>query len=149
MNIRPPSAEELVFVRSSWLKSYATSDWARMLTPADDWRQGSASDDYYDGHRALIAELSHRVPVLIAEDGIVQGWACGQLGATTGPVLHYVYVRQSARKQGLARKLVEALGLGQLAAVEYTHRSRGLDAGRLPRGWRFDPYRLIAAKVAA
>jgi GNAT superfamily N-acetyltransferase len=143
MILRKAVPGDLVFVASSWLRSYATSDTARLVTPHDVWARGEASAEYWNGQRALIAWLLEQgmATVLVADDeGMLQGWACA-----SGHVLHYVYVRQSARMQGLARQLVTALGIAKNPEVRYTHRSRGVEQKRLPPRWRFDPYALFAA----
>lgn len=151
--IRPPSAatNDLQFVRSAWLKSYASSEFARWHTPKATWEKNQASDDYYDGQRGVIEALLGRAKVLVNEDE-AEG-----LQYLTGFLVyepltvHYVYVRQSARGQGIARALIDAAGIprdGSLA-VRYTHRARGIESSRLPRGWSFRLFPIMVGGRAA
>jgi hypothetical protein len=155
--IRPAVPEEHAFVKSSWLQSYASSDWALLCTPRTRehvetagcghaalkshrvrgmtvWHTGDA---YWRGHRGVIDRLlaSCNVSVFVIDEPMVDGFVVRD---RYQPVLHYVYTRASARMRGVARSLVADL----LAApsVTYTHASRHLDRAQLPAGWAFDPY---------
>jgi GNAT superfamily N-acetyltransferase len=149
--------DERNFVIANWLRSYATSDWALMMTPKVDnaqpcqgcgrYRVMTERDDhgrinpqtgpaYWRGHAALVADLMARcnVSVLENEDGLLDGFICRD---KHDPVLHYLYVRKSARGTGAARMLAADL-VGQ--AVTYTHRSPWIRQDRVPPGWRFSLY---------
>lgn len=162
--MRPAGANDAAFVASSWLQSYASSDWATLVTPHDDahvvrcegcgacrvraerqghvtaWRAGAC---YWAGHKRLIARLiaSSNVTVMQSdEDGLLDGWI---VRAVDRPVLHYLYVRRSARGRGVARELMADL---REAPTTFTHWPRGLQPKRIPRGWRFDPYELMVVQ---
>lgn len=133
--IRPPAEDELRFVRSGWLESYSTSDFARFLTPPPQWEQRKYGGQlYFDSQRRLIEAILASTSVLVSEgDGVLDGFVVGQPGRR----LDYVYVKKRARGQGVARTLLEALDLVPGKHVVYTHRARG--ARGQPRAWVFDP----------
>jgi GNAT superfamily N-acetyltransferase len=107
---------------------------------------------YFAGQHKLITELMAHpgVSFLVAcssnhPDQIV-GWAAGSLmdGVL---VLHYVLVKQTFRRLGVAARLVEKMG--QLATVEglvlCTHLSRdGWAIVKARPGWYHNPYLLYA-----
>jgi|HubBroStandDraft_6_1064221.scaffolds.fasta_scaffold791012_1 GNAT superfamily N-acetyltransferase len=161
--MRPAGASDAAFVASSWLMSYASSDWATLVTPHDaehvvkcdgcgacrvraarqghstTWRAGAC---YWDGQKRLIAGLlaTSNVTVMQSDDdGLLDGWI---VRAVDRPVLHYLYVRRSARGRGVARALVADLAE---EPTTFTHWPRGVRAQSLPKGWRFDPYVLMVA----
>lgn len=146
MILRSPLPDDLRFVRSTWLQSYASSDFARLCTPSEqEWfrhasddereRRGAGGRAYFDGQRALIERLLASSVVLVAEGdaGNLDGFVCGWPRA----LLHYVYVKQPRRKRGVARALLDALHLKPGERVTYTHRAAGIRGS--PRGWSFDP----------
>ena len=138
--IRPAAPDDMRFVTSSWLKSFATSDFARLLTPNEIWARNESSDAYYDAERIIIgACLERSVTFIAATPGLIDGWLVCEPG-----ILHYVYVRQSARGRGVARSLMVAAGVDGKAEIEYTHRSRGLTAAKVPKMWRYAFWRLLA-----
>ena len=124
------------FVHSSWMRSYSQSPWARLCTAPPEWEaNGHGGAVYFDGMRALMPRLiaTSVTFVDVAEDTLIDGWACGW----PGEVLHYVYVRLGSRKLGVARQLLEALDLRAGARVRCSHLNPII---RLPKGWTFDPY---------
>jgi GNAT superfamily N-acetyltransferase len=144
MIFRSPTPDDLRFVRSTWLQSYASSDFAKLCTPSErEWfrkdperkRFGIGSRVYFDGQRDLIERLLIASVVLVAEGdaGNLDGFACGWPRS----LLHYVYVRLGARKRGVARALLDALYLQAGERVTYTHRAAGIRGS--PRGWTYDP----------
>ena len=144
--IRAVEPADLPYVRSTWLRSYSESEWAKLCTPPSYWQEMKhGGQAYYDGQRRLIEALLARFVVLVseAEDGLLDGWVCGWPRTT----LHYIYVRKSARDKGIAPALCSALHLEEGEPVRFTHRSPSLrlitDGKHLtPRRWVFDPYML-------
>ena len=156
--IRPMRPDEFNFVISNWLRSYAKSDFAMLSTPKSDTRTPVCSGcgrrhvavvkdedgrfrpqtgpEYWAGHRALVTRLVARCNVSVAEneDGLLDGFVCREHDR---PVLHYLYVRQSARGRGVARELVADLAN---VATRYSHKGALVDAARLPAGWHFSLY---------
>ena len=159
--IRLARTEELRFIQSAWMKSYASSDWAKFVTPRDDGhtiecascgsrrlrqvtKNGAthytAGPLYWSGHHELVTSLLSSCNVSVVDtDGVVDAWIVRD---TVRPVLHYLYVRYSARGEGHARQLCEDL-IPQ--PTRFTHWSRAIVGRRLPPGWQFDPYILARA----
>lgn len=126
-------------VYGDWLNSYASSAWAKTLTPREQWERGTAARAYWDGHHDLIERLLERAELVVAhwpEDvGAIVGWT---LFDRTMRILHYVQVKQAFRRSGVARRLLAPLLDGR--PVTYTHKSRGCGELPIPANWRFDPY---------
>lgn len=139
--IRPALPEDMRFVRSSWLQSFADSDFARILTPKDVWERREASNEYYDCQRLIIEVCLDTAAIYVdADTNMIDGWLVCEPG-----LVHYVYVRQSARGRGVARRLLEAAGIHASGHVEYTHRSRGLNAAKVPKTWKHVFWKLLKA----
>jgi hypothetical protein len=179
--IRLATPDDEAFIAYSWLRSFEQSDQATLCTPHDGtmakrcdvcgrWSavRGASSGEYKHGQRRLIAYLMQTSTTLVAEatdvsGGMLDGFACfargpGELGTPLGQgwepvwVVHFVYVRMSARGQGVARALLaDVLDSGNVR-VSYTHRTPGIEACRLPRNFKYDPfetYRQLAKGKAA
>lgn len=130
--IRAVREDDLRFVRKTWRDSYSTSAWAEECTPPPQWEEtGKAGGVYWHGHKLIIDSLIASSVVLVDEapDGLLDGWACG----FPRTLLHYVYVRLSARKRGVARRLLDGLELRAGKPVQYTHRTHAVR--RAPDGW--------------
>lgn len=164
--IRAATIDDLPFVRSAWLRSYASSDWATLVSPGERYtstcnRCGKASlratrsgagltlrrpsEVYWSGQRALIDRLIRSAAVIVAQgaDNLLDGFICFE----PPDVLHYVYVRNlpTLRGTGIAKELCSLL----TGPVRYTHRSRQVDEARVPAGWVFSPYLLMGVRDAA
>lgn len=154
--IRPMGELDEAFVVMSWLRSFGDSDMALNATPHDDAHvercghcgafrvQSTAEhvrcgDNYWLGQRKLILRLMARSLTQVSEapDGLLDGFACIEWTEPV-PIAHYTYVRRSARRKGVARALLAPLL--SLPRVLYSHRSRLLDARKLPKAWKYDPY---------
>lgn len=61
-------------------------------------------------------ECTWLVACLPKDPSFIFGWACGE-ASDAGPVLHFTYVKQSARRMGVATALLRAF----FAGVEGTH----------------------------
>jgi GNAT superfamily N-acetyltransferase len=142
--IRPFREDDAGFVLSSWLKSYATSAWAKSVTDQALWDKRRASTLYWNGHHALVSAILRRPGTLISvaaweEDAdVLAGWMC-QERRHDAVLLHYLYVRERFRRNGIATELAKALP----ERVLYTHRSRVVSRLPLPPHWAFDPYVLM------
>lgn len=163
--IREARPDDMAFVRSGWLRSYASSDWATLVSPSSEHtsacrtcgkrslktsRSGTGltlrkpSEVYWHGQRALIDRLIAQAMVVVAEDeslGLLDGFVCWE----PPDVLHYVYVRDTARKRGLAKELCALL----TGKVRYTHWARSIVQDRVPAGWVYSPYLLMGVRDVA
>jgi hypothetical protein len=139
--------EDLGLVRSSWLRSYSTSDFAKYLTPPDVWRKNEAAAEYWNAQRRVIEHLLARARTeVLDDDGVLTAWCCSE---PERGVVHYVYVKHMGdrRGRGLARTLLRDFEARD--EVLYTHRSRNLDSKRLPAGWRFSWHSIFGEEKAA
>lgn len=129
-SVRPGTKDDLPFVIDSWMSSFRSSSFAGDVD----------AKTYYKHQRqrvisALTAEGS-KLLILHAEGSpeTIIGWVCHN-----GPVLHYLYVKGSFRKMGLAEVLVNSAGLTQ--AAEYTHVTRdGARFAKAFKEWHYNPY---------
>ena len=146
--IRAPLADDLRFIRSAWLESYASSGFARLCTPSErEWfrqdpeakQRGRGGRVYFEGQRRVIDRALASSVVVVSEAtegpraGLLEGFAAGWPRTR----LDYVYVKRDSRKRGVARALCDALALRKGERVLYTHRAAGIRGS--PRGWTFDP----------
>lgn len=137
LSIEPAELGDMPYVFSTWLRSYAESQYGRSL-PAHAY--------YAAQHRTIERLLERGARVYVArgtEPGWLAGWVCCERGPAGHYVLHYAYVRGGAwRHNGIAKRLVResahALGADVLRGV-YTHR-RQPGASVLQRyGFEFRP----------
>lgn len=109
--IRRAEPGELVYVASTWL-----GQLVRGMNRSDSWRERA---------RETITRLLVSAPVLVEtqlRDGReqVRGWVCfSPMGPSS--VLHFVYVRNECREEGIARALVWAAGVDRSRVVLHTH----------------------------
>lgn len=135
--LRPGAPSDHNFVRKMWLRSYADSAFARAMTPREMWSRGQTAPTYWSGHHALVDALLARASLRVAtwpEDT----WTIVGFAVTEPDVVHYVYVANDYRKQGVARRLLEPFD--GCVRVRYSHRSRACAVLPIPSHWTYDPY---------
>ncbi len=115
--IRPLLPGDYNFVLSSFAHSFKSSKYAGTC-PAHEWH--SQAKLIVDSLLARGAE----VPVLCNTEDPDQilGWAMFERADSGVPVVHYVYIKDDFRNDGLARYLVGEIAGDQRFA--YTHRTR-------------------------
>jgi ribosomal protein S18 acetylase RimI-like enzyme len=125
--IRDALPSDLAYVKNTWVKSFGDSPWGQSLNRAV----------YREGHSRLVEALTERCAIAIACDtedtDVVFGWL-----AYEGGVVHFCYVREAMRRQGIARSL---LGDKADVAQQYTHPAGRV---RVPPKWVWNPYALAA-----
>lgn len=129
--VRPAVDEsELNYVRKTWLREYADE-------AAPPVRLTFGPPHIYDReHKYCLEAVLERGAVTIACRPSVSSGICG-FAVTEDRVVHFVYVKHRWRQLGVAKLLLRPL-LDEAAI--YTHRTRMLDASRLPKSWTFNPY---------
>lgn len=133
--IQPAKPDDLNFIRSSWLRSFADSHIAR-----------HAGHAYWPGHLRVRDRLLEECPPVVArlegEPTSICGWAC------FGPdVVHYVFVRERWQQLGVAKLLLDPFS--DKERVVYTHKTKSLAKIQIPETWIYDPYAaLLPSKVA-
>lgn len=108
--------EEKNYVLATWLKSYVIGE-------ADFLRHLDRSV-YWSHHPRLIEAILERSEVIVAhptsEPSVVAGWMCYE-----GKTIHYMYVRSSLRRFGVATQLLKESGLDlELDPVFMSHRTK-------------------------
>lgn len=136
--VRPYRGEQ-AFVIGTWLRDYQGAPGIKSVPYTE----------YWPAHEKLAKALVDRGTVFVAEHVPHQtllGFSVGERDRE-GNVLHYVYVKSWARRQGIATALLDTLMKslrGTYSAngnVRYTHNKREpftLIAGK--RGWKYSPY---------
>lgn len=154
--IRPARPDELGFVIKPWIRSYAASDQALLVTPKDDRHTvkcptcghramritldggkaiAHAGKRYWEGQQRLIERLCATANVSVSEgdDGLKDGFVVRD---RERPIVHYVYVTPIARKRGIAHELLADLVEAPTISTHMLH-------NRLPAGWTYDFYALV------
>lgn len=108
--IRPAEEGDLNFIRSSWLRTYATSNFRRYMT----------REVYYTGHGELVDDILQRCNALIAanpeDPSQIYAYIVFELYGDV-LVLHFVYVKDVYRKLGFCGKLISLLQSGAKSRV--------------------------------
>lgn len=117
LDIRLAEPSDVQFVVGTWIEGYRRgSPWAHRLRDRVFFRH----------HQPIIAALLERSEVLVACDQsdprVIYGDIVYELSSPEGPAVHWVYVKKSLRRLGVAAHLLAATGLPQdLAGVNITH----------------------------
>lgn len=127
-------ADELNFVKKTWLREYAES-----ATPPVSQTYG---DSFMTEHHRCIEAAIERGAVTIASRQSTPTRICGFAVTERAwdrqcDVVHFVYVRGRWRKMGVAKLLLAPL---HDEAALYTHRTTMLRDVPIPESWSFNPY---------
>lgn len=131
------AAEHERFVVGSWMVSYSNSPHVKQLN----------RDLYYAYQTALIASLLQRsTTVMLEDDGLLLGFACGERVGPEMAALHYVLVKPRDQGMGYARWMIDAV-TNQLGfehaqmvwRVIVTHETKPFDRWLRRMGWRYEP----------
>lgn len=93
----PVEADEIPFVVDAWVRSFRDSPWAGCIS----------NDRYQEVMRERVNDLlarGVRVVVAVPEEG--KRRVFGFIATEAPDIIHYVYVKKSVRKLGLASRLV-------------------------------------------
>jgi GNAT superfamily N-acetyltransferase len=115
--LREPTADDLPFIMSTWLKSARKQGARAFMT----------NTVYYRNEKRRIEELLDRAQVRLisnpADPDHLFGWACFEMVADIF-VVHYVYVKRGYRGMGYAKQALErifpAFGLEQIGVTDIT-----------------------------
>jgi hypothetical protein len=123
-------AADYSFVIGSWLSSYRESDFARPIR----------SSIYFDSLARLIKGIIPRcfgvVAVAPSDESNILGWS-----AWTGPLLHYLYVKEVYRRNGLGMILL-GNAPDKLFCTHITHAGRCL-VEKTGRKVYYNPYQFM------
>lgn len=122
--IRPAEPGDRGYIIDTWLQTYRPSPFARKLP---DWAYWSRF-----GHVGLVEHLVDSPDTRIAVACLPEGgaWQYGWVAYTFVPglIVHYLFVRQEFREQGLGRVLLDQVYGGQSSAypsLAVTHLTPG------------------------
>ncbi len=143
--IRQAQQDDVPFIMSSWLKSFRDKD--------QGFAEGCPNRIFYACHHRVVEVLLPRSMVVVACDEndprTIVAWACYERGDGGCLVVHYLYVKQPLRRNGVARQLMTTLLAieGEPETVFYTHRTEAVERMRsLPRSrFVFHPYLMFHA----
>lgn len=111
-NIRDYRASDFNCIVSQWIKSHRDCGTTKI----------------HDGElrrriTSLLQDQSRfRVSCDPEDDDQILGWVCAD-----APVLHYLYVKQPFRRQGIARQLLAAANLASITEILCTHWTQDAD----------------------
>lgn len=121
LKIRRANDEDIPFIFNSWLKSYKASG------PIS---KGVVAAIYYENHHKLIQKIAMRATVYVACDKNdptnIYGFMAGEYieGIL---VIHYVYIKHSFRRLGIAKELFNSFNHDTSSASCYTHFTRAIE----------------------
>jgi GNAT superfamily N-acetyltransferase len=125
--LRAPTADDLNFIRATWIREAALSRYARAV----------GRQVFFREHTRVRDVLLERSEVVILGLASVEDAICAWAAIEPPAVVHFVHVKSRWRGRGFARQLLAPLS----PPVVYTHQPDSLDLTRLPPDWTFNPYR--------
>jgi GNAT superfamily N-acetyltransferase len=123
------------------------ASWARQIRKLPPFRQVSGEE--FKAHTLRLERLLQRCPPVIAcepkHPEQVFGWVCAELQGDDR-VLHFVYVRNTWRRKGIARYLLELSFAGRMGEQDILYTHRGRSTPHLETKWRlrYEPGRMEA-----
>ena len=142
VRVRPLESGDRAFVLNSWLKSNRDSFMVRRIP----------NTIYYEKHHSLVEHLLATANTLVICDpdspNVVYGYVCFDITGADELVLHYAYIKQSFRRMGLMRALLDDLIQTEKPKMcVATHNTGHVSEEWIhKRGVDYDPYRLFAAR---
>ena len=138
-SLRASAPEDTEFIYDSWLKSYRDSKAHKLVR----------KEFYYRGHSnkidAIVSRQGTRVVVAANTDdaGHLFGYVVFELlPGGHNAVLHYIYVKQSYRRRGLGRHLLEVVeSAGELTTMSHYPPSTEVYRYFKKKGEEYDPYK--------
>ena len=133
IKIRPANEEDVAFIFNSWLKSFRSSPFARVLS----------NEIYFAGHHKLIEKVLRRsqVSVVCNVDDSSQIFGYSVTERITGVlVIHYIYVKDSYRNMGIANTLLQNAGHDKRNFSCYTHHTKPCDLIASRYSLLYQPY---------
>jgi ribosomal protein S18 acetylase RimI-like enzyme len=131
--LRPANKDDIGFIFNSWLKSYKSSKFTEQIP----------NEIYYAEHHKIIENLLQQYNVIIAanqeDPNQLYGFICA--GLTDGIfTLHYLYVKHTFRRMGIANSLLNAFEHNSDYAAIYTHKTRSATSLAEKYNFIYHPY---------
>lgn len=143
--VRPGRPTDAPFLFNSWLKSFRRAWFAQRIP----------SDVFFAQQHLVIEDILQRpetrvwvvTPAGIGDEDVICGYAVTAAvpGADSKAlIVHYVYVKETFRKLGLAARLLQAAGLHpDTHVVMLSHMTQFMAPIAEKRGWVYNPYVLF------
>lgn len=120
--LRPHRASDLNFIQNSWGASYYKgADYVDFLTP----------NEFNNQHRPIRENLLKRPTTAIiiacdrADEDLILGWVLVEKPKTEGLLLHYLYVKEAFKGEGVSNELLKkALPEKPILVTHMTDRAR-------------------------
>lgn len=117
--LRPYKESDLNFVRNSWAKSYYKgAEYVDFLSP----------NEFNERHRPIREDLLNRSnsAIVIAcssqDEDLILGWILVEK-PPKGTILHYLYVKEAFKKEGISDALLEVLKEAPIMITHMTDRA--------------------------
>jgi GNAT superfamily N-acetyltransferase len=134
--VRKPHAGDVDFLTNSWLESFR-----------DGYFPSSVPNRvYYNQHHRILEKLMPRAQILIAcnakDPEQIFGWVCAEQ-MDQHLVIHYIYVKDTFRRFGIAKRLVKLLmrdlpvNQQRVLITHLTHKAKQLIKGW--KEWKLEP----------
>jgi ribosomal protein S18 acetylase RimI-like enzyme len=138
--LRPANKDDVGFIFNSWLKSFRGSAHAAPIS----------NEIYYSEHHKVIERILQYYDVVIAcneqDPSQIYGFICA--GNTDSIfTLHYVYIKHTFRRMGIANALLNSFEHSEEYAAIYTHNSKS--AAHLAKKYNFIYHPYVAMDPAA
>ena len=140
LRIRDATETDVNFIFNSWLKSYRDSEFAKHI----------ANEIYFAEHHKLVERLLKTNNVSVACDQSdpdhIYGFICA--GHTDGIfTVHYLYVKHTFRRFGIATALLDNLGHNKSSIGIYTHHTLAAPLFAKAYNLVYHPY-VLGASIA-
>lgn len=107
--MRGMTSIDLPFIYNSWLKSFGPHRPSKTIT--GNICCGLRDSVFYPAQHALIESLLSRATTVVAcserDTSVIAGYACFEATKRGDLVLHYIYVKDSVRHNGVARRIFD------------------------------------------
>lgn len=149
LTIRDARPADHNFIYNSWLRSNRRARNAAQVP----------NDIYYTQHHKLVEDILARpttrtyviTPTALGESDTICGYAVVEAlpNAPAVHVVHYVYVKETFRRLGLAKQLLQHAGIpatraeNALALTFVTHLTSHAEPATIKYGLVFNPYLLV------
>jgi len=100
IKMRAPNTEDTNFIFNSWLKSYRSSNFAK----------DQCNVVFFENYKKVVSDLIERSLITIVcnpeDDNHLYGYIVFENLPGNNLLVHYLYVKHTYRKQGIAKQLV-------------------------------------------
>jgi len=105
--MRTPKDEDVSFIFNSWLKSYRSSAFAK----------DQCNTVYYDNYKKIVGSIINRSLITVLcnpeDEDHLFGYVVFEYLPSDNLLVHYIYIKHTYRKAGLAKKLIENIRKSQ------------------------------------